>query len=166
MALLIGIAVYKQVDSRQRPVSPHWALVINDRTNRTAPQGAAADDSANWHIYQIVKGRQWAPSHRARTSPANSEACMGVIFVNEIHNYPGGLPALDQFIRSIPDGADANNNPSGLLFWSCEAYVIRVLHYLQISLPCRIDGLYDRVKERIRQFPERNTTNCLPYLAL
>lgn len=164
MALLVGIAIYKQVDNRQRPISPHWALIVHDRTNNRIP----ADSSDNWHIYQIVKGGHhlWSPSHRTRTSPADSDAFIGVIFVSELTNYPGGLPALDRFIRAIPASADAQNNPSGLMFWSCEAYVIRVLHYLQIALPCRIDDVYDRVKARVQQLPARNAINSFPSLAL
>lgn len=73
---------------------------------------------------------------------------------------------LDELIRTIPERREAQHNPSGLLFWSCEAYVIRVLELLQLRLPCHHSQLYDYIRERMAEFPKRGPHHPLPLIAL
>lgn len=139
---VLGIAIYDQWDNRGRPISPHWALVAC-----VSRSSFAANDVS---VYQICKTNagNFVLSH-AKCSLLNSKTFVGVLYIGTIEL---SLKDFDSWIHGFP-ATRGNDDHSGLMFWSCEAWVIRVLwgatQNKWLSFPFPIHEVYDRAKVRI-----------------
>ncbi|ESK87027.1 hypothetical protein Moror_11987 [Moniliophthora roreri MCA 2997] len=135
----VGIALYTQTDSRGRKTNPHWALVAHE-TDYLLP---------NVRVFQIGLDHSDSWILKPKTcSLANSSSLIGIVHVAQI---PKDISWLEDFSKQFP-AVKNGDNPSGLLGWSCEAWVIRFLWALvdarMISLPCDVTQVYDYVRAK------------------
>lgn len=118
----IGIALYKQVDSRQRPTSPHWAIVAHE-TNYLAN---------DVRVFQIGKDNFGRWEVRPKTcSVAEASNLIGIIHVVYV---PYSIREMEGFAAGFTATRDEKDY-SGLIVWSCEAWVIRFLAVLEERAP-------------------------------
>lgn len=142
MKTTVGIAIYDQWDNRSRPISPHWAIVACDQRSSFGAKKVS--------VYQIRKnnGGSFVTGHTI-CCLTDSKSFLGVLHVgtvdkslNEFHSWISGFPASRN-----------GDDHSGLMFWSCEGWAIRVLWGAMqnrwLGFPFPIHEMYDRAKARI-----------------
>ncbi|KIM39905.1 hypothetical protein M413DRAFT_11968 [Hebeloma cylindrosporum] len=149
MPLKVGIAFYIQ-EGNSRAGPPHWALVAHP-FSYSAPdvmvfqirQAAASPSSAGWSLAHTV------------CSLSNTPALLGVLHVADISMTSA---ALNQFVAQFP-ATKNGDDPSGMPFWSCENWVIRVLHHLSrttvsnipvLRLPMQTNLIHGHASRRAR----------------
>ena len=142
MPLKVGIAFYIQ-EGNDRAGPPHWALVAHP-INYSAPDVM---------VFQIRQGlaSSWSLAHTV-CCLSNTSALLGVLHVAEISMTS---PALNQFVAQFP-ATKNGDDPSGIPVWSCENWVIRVLHHLSqmtipvLRLPVQTNLIYGHASRRAR----------------
>lgn len=165
----IGIAIYAQQGTYNRPRAPHWALVLH-------PSSYSATDVRVYHI----RGRNgvWTLGQGVRDLPSMDDL-MGVLHIadippsrsprsssplNDDHGESATaatalqrlssfkLDDLDTFIKQFP-ATKSGDDPSALFVWTCESYVIRALAHLSqervLEFLCKPEEMYDYTKRRI-----------------
>jgi len=142
MPLKIGIAFYIQ-EGNNRAGPPHWALVAH-------PISYFAPDVMVFQIRQAM-GSSWSLAHTV-CPLSNTPTLLGVLHIAEISMTSA---TLNQFVAQFP-ATKSGDDPSGIPFWSCGNWVIKVLHHLSqanvpvLRLPVQTNLLHDHVSRRAR----------------
>lgn len=142
MPLKIGIAFYIQ-EGNNRAGPPHWALVAH-------PISYSAPDVMVFQIRQVLAS-SWSLAHTV-CSLSNTSSLLGVLHVAEISMTSA---VLNQFVAQFP-ATKNGDDPSGLPVWSCENWVIRLLHHLSqttipvLRLPVQTNLIYGHASRRAR----------------
>ena len=160
MPLKVGVAFYIQ-EGNSRAGPPHWALVAH-------PISYSAPDVMVFQIRQTLAS-SWSLAHTV-CSLSNTPALLGVLHIAEISMTSA---VLNQFVAQFP-ATKNGDDPSGIPLWSCENWVIRVLHYLSqttipvLRLPVQTNLIYGHASRRARTLrtAPKNPQDCFAVLPL
>ncbi|PPQ86089.1 hypothetical protein CVT25_003152 [Psilocybe cyanescens] len=166
----IGIAIYAQKGSYNRPRNPHWALVLHPASFTAQDSATSLEWATSWGCSTLPTFRHSGPSHSflppSSTHIPNPSDEEDADEAKE-KSLPGfGLDDLDIFIKRFP-ATKNGDDPSALFVWTCESYVIRILAHLRregaLELPCKPEEMYDYTKRRIavlKSSPKDGTQIC------